>query len=82
MFRRVEGCLLNYGSRYEVVIWFILALYILPLITTINDLLTQVALGSGTREPDKYDQVSLFASTSYVSGHLRATMKRRRGKDE
>lgn len=48
MFKRVKEFILNFGARSEGVIWFTLvALSILPLITTINDLLTQLALGSG-----------------------------------
>jgi len=48
MSKRVKEFLLKFGGRYEGVIWFALVgLSILPLITTINDLLTQVALGSG-----------------------------------
>ena len=48
MSNRVKEFLLRFGARYEGVIWFTLVgLTILPLITTINDLLTQVALGSG-----------------------------------
>ena len=48
MSNRVKEFLLRFGARYEGVIWFTLVgLTILPLITTINDLLTQLALGSG-----------------------------------
>ena len=48
MSNRVKEFLLRFGARYEGVIWFALVgLTILPLITTINDLLTQLALGSG-----------------------------------
>ena len=48
MLNRVKEFLLKFGARYEGFIWFTLVgLSILPLITTINDLLTQLALGSG-----------------------------------
>lgn len=48
MLNRVKEFLLRFGARYEGFIWFTLVgLSILPLITTINDLLTQLALGSG-----------------------------------
>jgi exosortase/archaeosortase family protein len=48
MSKRVKEFVLSFGAKYEGVIWFALVgLTILPLITTINDLLTQLALGSG-----------------------------------
>ena len=50
MFKRVKEFVLNFGARSEGVIWFTLvALSILPLITTINDLLTQLAQGRARR---------------------------------
>lgn len=79
MFKRGKEYLLNCGSRYEGVIWFILvALSILPLITTINL--------PGMVVPERLTgalQVSLFfATTSIVSGRLSSTLKRRSEQDE
>lgn len=48
MSSRVKDFLLRFGARYEGVIWFALVgLTMLPLINTINDLLTQLAIRSG-----------------------------------
>lgn len=48
MARKIRGLFLGLGSRYVMVIWFLMmALSILPLIDTVNDLLTQAALRTG-----------------------------------
>lgn len=48
MTRSTRQAILELGSRYEMVIWFFLVvLSITPLIGTVNDLLTQLALRTG-----------------------------------
>ena len=75
MFKRVKECILNCGSRYEGVILFMLvALSILPLISTINlpGMVVPECLAGAL-------QVSLFfATTSIVSGRHRSTQEKER----
>ena len=79
VFKQVKEFILNFGARYEGIIWFMLvAISILPLITR--------ARAPGMVVPERLTgvlQVSFFfASTSIVSGHLRSTLRRRREQDE